>query len=116
MYSEIYQIRLYIQDVSIWLKIINNPINYNEVLFIFVHSLCIIITSRDNIEPAAPSATIDECLVCSDGKREMLFSPCGHVACCNACAPRVKKCLICRENVLSRTKVKYYLDHLKNSY
>ncbi|CAL7934980.1 unnamed protein product [Xylocopa violacea] len=58
-----------------------------------------------DIETAAPSATIDECLVCSDGKREMLFSPCGHVACCNVCAPRVKKCLICRENVLSRTKI-----------
>ncbi|XP_043784651.1 E3 ubiquitin-protein ligase MIB1 [Apis laboriosa] len=60
---------------------------------------------RHDIETAAPSATIDECLVCSDGKREMLFSPCGHVTCCNICAPRVKKCLICRENVLSRTKI-----------
>ncbi|XP_076762886.1 E3 ubiquitin-protein ligase MIB1-like isoform X2 [Xylocopa sonorina] len=58
-----------------------------------------------DIETATPSATIDECLVCSDGKREMLFSPCGHVTCCNVCAPRVKKCLICRENVLSRTKI-----------
>ncbi|XP_076623581.1 E3 ubiquitin-protein ligase mind bomb 1 isoform X1 [Colletes latitarsis] len=58
-----------------------------------------------NIEATVPSATIDECLVCSDGKREMLFSPCGHVACCNTCAPRVKKCLICRENVLSRMKI-----------
>ncbi|XP_014471068.1 PREDICTED: E3 ubiquitin-protein ligase MIB1 [Dinoponera quadriceps] len=58
-----------------------------------------------DIETAAPSAAIDECLVCSDSKREMLFSPCGHVACCNACAPRVKKCLICRENVLLRVKI-----------
>ncbi|XP_032666161.1 E3 ubiquitin-protein ligase MIB1 [Odontomachus brunneus] len=58
-----------------------------------------------DIETVVPSAAIDECLVCSDGKREMLFSPCGHVACCNACAPRVKKCLICRENVLLRVKI-----------
>lgn len=58
-----------------------------------------------DIEPVSTSATIDECLVCSDGKREVLFGPCGHVACCNACAPRVKKCLICRENVMSRGKV-----------
>ncbi|EFN73052.1 E3 ubiquitin-protein ligase MIB1 [Camponotus floridanus] len=58
-----------------------------------------------DIEIVTPSAAIDECLVCSDGKREMLFTPCGHVACCNACAPRVKKCLICRENVLSRVKI-----------
>ncbi|TGZ47460.1 E3 ubiquitin-protein ligase MIB1 [Temnothorax longispinosus] len=61
--------------------------------------------SHDIDEPPVPSAAIDECLVCSDGKREMLFGPCGHVACCNACAPRVKKCLICRENVLSRVKI-----------
>nr|XP_050848490.1 E3 ubiquitin-protein ligase MIB1 isoform X2 [Vespula vulgaris] len=58
-----------------------------------------------DIETAAPSAAIDECLVCTDGKREMLFSPCGHVACCNVCAPRVKKCLICRENILSKLKI-----------
>ncbi|KAK0083730.1 hypothetical protein PV325_008328 [Microctonus aethiopoides] len=58
-----------------------------------------------DIEPTVPSATIDECLVCSDGKREMLFSPCGHVTCCNVCAPRVKKCLICRANVVSRSKI-----------
>lgn len=60
---------------------------------------------RHDIETAAPSAAIDECLVCSDGKREILFSPCGHVTCCNACAPRVKKCLICRDNVFLRMKV-----------
>ncbi|XP_034947633.1 E3 ubiquitin-protein ligase MIB1 isoform X1 [Chelonus insularis] len=58
-----------------------------------------------DIETTTHSATIDECLVCSDGKREMLFNPCGHVACCNTCAPRVKKCLICRENVASRHKI-----------
>ncbi|XP_012288064.1 E3 ubiquitin-protein ligase MIB1 [Orussus abietinus] len=57
------------------------------------------------IAPPPPSATINECLVCSDRKREVLFGPCGHVTCCNVCAPRVKKCLICRENVLSRTKI-----------
>ncbi|KAL2720716.1 E3 ubiquitin-protein ligase MIB1-like isoform X2 [Vespula squamosa] len=61
--------------------------------------------NEHDIETAAPSAAIDECLVCTDGKREMLFSPCGHVACCNVCAPRVKKCLICRENILSKLKI-----------
>ncbi|XP_076298617.1 E3 ubiquitin-protein ligase mind bomb 1 isoform X1 [Lasioglossum baleicum] len=60
-----------------------------------------------SIGTTPPSATIDECLVCSDGKREMLFNPCGHVACCNTCAPRVKKCLICRENVLTRMKMQH---------
>lgn len=48
---------------------------------------------------------LEECLVCSEQKRETLFQPCGHVACCLNCAPRVKRCLICREPVLSNTKV-----------
>uniref|UniRef100_A0A023F2T6 RING-type E3 ubiquitin transferase n=2 Tax=Triatoma infestans TaxID=30076 RepID=A0A023F2T6_TRIIF len=48
---------------------------------------------------------LEECLVCSDHKRETLFQPCGHVACCSTCAPRVKRCLICRESVLSTAKI-----------
>ena len=44
-------------------------------------------------------------MVCSDMKRDMLFGPCGHVATCSLCSPRVKKCLMCKETVQSRTKV-----------
>ncbi|KAH8351003.1 hypothetical protein KR067_011529 [Drosophila pandora] len=51
------------------------------------------------------SASLDECLVCSDAKRDTVFKPCGHVSCCETCAPRVKKCLICRETVSSREKI-----------
>lgn len=53
------------------------------------------------------SSAMDECLVCSDTKRDMLFQPCGHVTCCSGCAPRVKKCLICRESVINRIKVSF---------
>lgn len=48
---------------------------------------------------------LDECMVCSDMKRDMLFGPCGHVATCSLCSPRVKKCLMCKETVQSRTKI-----------
>ena len=48
---------------------------------------------------------LDECMVCSDMKRDMLFVPCGHVATCSLCSPRVKKCLMCKETVQARTKV-----------
>ncbi|RZF46047.1 hypothetical protein LSTR_LSTR004760 [Laodelphax striatellus] len=64
----------------------------------------------DQIEPRNPeaaydAAALDECLVCSDLKRDTLFQPCGHVACCSVCAPRVKKCLVCREPVANRVKI-----------
>ncbi|CAK1549998.1 unnamed protein product [Leptosia nina] len=49
--------------------------------------------------------TTDECLVCSDAKRDTLFRPCGHICCCNVCASRVKKCLECRAPVTSRARV-----------
>ncbi|CAH0390695.1 unnamed protein product [Bemisia tabaci] len=63
----------------------------------------------DHVEPRRPNSTegvaMDECLVCSDLRRDTLFSPCNHVACCSICAPRVKKCLICRQQVSARTKI-----------
>jgi hypothetical protein len=66
----------------------------------------------DQIEPrrtdgpgGEDGVTLDECLVCSDLKRDTLFKPCGHVACCSVCSPRVKKCLVCREPVVGRVKV-----------
>lgn len=48
---------------------------------------------------------LDECLVCSDQKRNTLFLPCAHVAVCFECGERVKKCLICKEYVDDRKKV-----------
>ncbi|KAL0274237.1 UNVERIFIED_CONTAM: hypothetical protein PYX00_006711 [Menopon gallinae] len=64
----------------------------------------------DQIEPPSQdskdnSSALDECLVCSDVKRDILFKPCGHVACCSVCSTRVKKCLICREPVRGRIKI-----------
>jgi len=59
------------------------------------------VTLADNDE----NEGLDECMVCSDMKRDMLFGPCGHVATCSLCSPRVKKCLMCKEAVQSRTKI-----------
>ena len=44
-------------------------------------------------------------MVCSDMKRDTLFGPCCHICTCSLCSPRVKKCLMCKEPVQSRTKV-----------
>ena len=46
---------------------------------------------------------LDECLVCSDQRRNVLFAPCGHITVCSGCSPRVKKCLLCKEYVDDRT-------------
>ncbi|KAH9364084.1 hypothetical protein HPB48_012982 [Haemaphysalis longicornis] len=47
----------------------------------------------------------EDCIVCSDMKRDTLFGPCGHIATCALCASRVRKCLLCKEPVLTRSKV-----------
>ncbi len=49
---------------------------------------------------------LDECMVCSDQKREVVALPCGHITTCSGCAERVKKCLICREFIDDKKKVR----------
>lgn len=56
---------------------------------------------------ASDSNNVDECLLCSEQKRDTVFKPCGHVVACEACGSRIKKCLICRETVSSREKVSW---------
>ncbi len=53
----------------------------------------------------ADDKCLDECLVCSDQKRDILSVPCGHVTFCSQCAPRVRKCLLCREFIDDKRKV-----------
>lgn len=88
---------------------------YTEIMFtqieLHYYNFFLMQTS-DQIEPRPTDGeggedvvSLDECLVCSDLKRDTLFKPCGHVACCSVCAPRVKKCLVCREPVATRAKV-----------
>ena len=50
-------------------------------------------------------ANLDECMVCSDQTRDILFLPCGHVTVCSQCSIRVKKCLLCKEYIDERVKV-----------
>ncbi|KAK2723321.1 hypothetical protein QYM36_001843 [Artemia franciscana] len=47
----------------------------------------------------------DECMVCSDLKREIVFNPCGHAVSCSNCSSRIKKCIICKEQVQTRIKI-----------
>lgn len=54
---------------------------------------------------AAPATTEQECLVCSEARRDVVFRPCGHLVVCAECAPLVKKCLACREPVAHRLRL-----------
>lgn len=61
-------------------------------------------TQQTKLESSDSNA--EECLLCSEQKRDTVFKPCGHVVACEACGSRIKKCLICRETVSSREKVR----------
>jgi E3 ubiquitin-protein ligase mind-bomb len=47
----------------------------------------------------------DECLICSDNKRDTLFKPCYHILSCYQCSSRCKKCLLCKEAISERLKI-----------
>ena len=53
----------------------------------------------------ADDKCLEECMVCSDQTRDILFLPCGHVTVCHQCSVRVKKCLLCKEYVDDRKKI-----------
>ena len=80
------------------------------MIFIFIILFICIFNSPNMVPPNAAGISndqesLEECMVCSDMKRDTLFGPCGHIATCSLCSPRVRKCLMCKEPVQSRTKV-----------
>ncbi|XP_037933778.1 E3 ubiquitin-protein ligase mind-bomb isoform X2 [Teleopsis dalmanni] len=78
----------------------------NMQLSAATNTLCADISQSLHISiDSSKTLNLEECLVCSDIKRDTVFKPCGHVCCCDTCAPRVKKCLLCRETVSSRDKI-----------
>lgn len=64
---------------------------------------------------AGADPTTEECLVCSDTKRDTLFRPCGHICCCSVCAARVSrvKYILRNSNYLYSRKCCIYLFVLK---
>uniref|UniRef100_A0A8C6V5H5 E3 ubiquitin-protein ligase MIB1 n=1 Tax=Neogobius melanostomus TaxID=47308 RepID=A0A8C6V5H5_9GOBI len=44
--------------------------------------------------------SLEECMVCSDMKRDTLFGPCGHIATCSLCSPAsrsIEECVVCSD-------------------
>ena len=42
-----------------------------------------------------------DCLICLDNPKDSVFNPCGHYVSCNNCAIKLKKCPMCRVEVIS---------------
>jgi len=55
--------------------------------------------------PEERNAPDNMCVICMDDPRNIKFSPCNHVACCEECAPHCEMCPLCRERVISSEKV-----------
>lgn len=90
-----------IESTSMDEKNLSNAVSNNEV------------QQNQPTKIEAPDISADECLLCSEQKRDTVFKPCGHIVSCEACGSRIKKCLICRETVSSREKVRMKVGPVK---
>jgi aspartyl-tRNA synthetase len=46
------------------------------------------------------------CIVCKDSKREILFTPCNHICCCEDCGQKIiNHCVYCKAVIQSKIKV-----------
>lgn len=41
----------------------------------------------------------EECCICMDSRRSIVFLPCGHVCVCNACSKDLIQCPLCRVRI-----------------
>lgn len=55
----------------------------------------------------AEEPTIEnECSVCLNKVPNVIFYPCEHKVTCNQCAPKLKTCPFCREDIKERKRAK----------
>ena len=60
----------------------------------------------DQIDQIFEDESTTECVICMTEEKDVVFAPCGHYCCCNACATKLNsKCPICRGRI--STIVKY---------
>ena len=51
----------------------------------------------------------DQCLVCGEALREVIFVPCGHATSCERCSKTISKCQLCDGSVTGMHKVSSHL-------
>lgn len=43
----------------------------------------------------------DECQICLDNNKNIIINPCGHYYFCDKCLEKIKRCPICKTNIIS---------------
>ena len=54
---------------------------------------------------AAQMFKASECVVCIENEAVMALMPCGHRCACEACAPNLRNCPMCRQPVRESTRI-----------
>ena len=54
---------------------------------------------------AAVTFKASECVVCIENEAVMALMPCGHRCACEACAPNLRNCPMCRQPVRESTRI-----------
>ena len=47
---------------------------------------------------------LNECVICMDAEKDIVFMPCGHLYTCETCSSKVTKCPMCRQVITNRIK------------
>lgn len=46
------------------------------------------------------------CIVCNNDRRQVVFVPCHHMCCCEACGEKIRdKCIVCNAQIQTKLKV-----------
>lgn len=61
--------------------------------------------ARSLIEENRQLKEAKTCKVCFDEEVNIVFLPCGHLACCNNCAPALRNCPICRAFIRGTVRI-----------
>jgi hypothetical protein len=77
-------------------------------------------TAGDEVPTNDPAASMEKlqaenrrlkdsilCKICMDAEVNTLFLPCGHLVCCDKCAPKISECPICRVGI--RGSIRTYI-------
>merc|ERR1719513_274195 len=67
-----------------------------------------VIPSPEEEVPSAPPVELtedNECTICMDAVRNVVFLPCGHVCSCSKCAAKLAQCPICRAQIDQKVRI-----------